>query len=262
MPSNPSKTVFKGTVHVLCGRGRTGKSTWARWSAERAILNGRELMIVDGDRTNSTLASFFPAARRPSHADDATVARFLEDITAELIATGGNALIDMGGGDRLFAALAEQKKFFTVLPRFGIDLIQWYFAAGGRDDFETLVRMTAMGLTSHRTAIVLNEGLAQTAPSGEDPFANLLSGRTLMQAVQDGARVVRMPSVPMATMAEADNLFIGIQAAMQGRVPLGDDGQPHPTAAPLGFWRRMELEDWLGTMEERHKIARVAEWLP
>lgn len=262
MSSKASETGFRGTIHVLCGRGRTGKTTWARWAAERAIINGRELTIVDGDRTNSTLTSFFANARRPTHADDATVIRFLENVTAELIDKGGNALIDMGGGDRLFAALAQHKKFFQVLPRFGIDLLCWYFAAGGRDDFETLVRMDGMGLTSRRTAIVLNEGLTQAAPSGEDPFATLLAGRTLTQAVENGARVLRMPSVPMATMAEADGLYIGIRHAMEGGVPLGDDGQPHPSAVPLGFWRRMELEDWLAAMEERHRKAAVAEWLP
>lgn len=262
MSNNSIETGFKGTIHVLCGRGRTGKSTWARWAAERALDNGRELMVVDGDRTNSTLASFFPDARRPTHADDMTVNRFLENVTAELISKGGNALIDMGGGDRLFAALAEHKKFFKVLPRFGIDLLCWHFAAGGRDDFETLVRMNGMGLVSRRTAIVLNEGLTSPGPVGEDPFATLLTGRTLTQAVSNGARILRMPSVPLATMAEADGLFIGIRAAMEGGVPLGDDGQPHPSAVPLDFWRRMELEDWLAAMEERHQGAAVAEWLP
>lgn len=262
MSNKSIESDFKGTIHVLCGRGRTGKSTWARWAAERAIINNRKLMIVDGDRTNSTLASFFADARRPTHADDTTVTRFLERITAELIDKGGNALIDMGGGDRLFAAVAEQKKFFNVLPRFGIDLICWHFAAGGRDDFETLVRMNGMGLISRRTAIVLNEGLTQVAPSGEDPFATLIAGRTLTQAVKNGARVLRMPSVALSTMAEADGLFIGIRAAVGGGVPLGDNGQPHPSAAPLDFWRRMELEDWLAAMEERHKEAAVAEWLP
>lgn len=262
MPSKSMEASFKGTIHVLCGRGRTGKSTWARWAAERAITQGRDLMIVDGDRTNSTLASFFRDARRPAHADDTTVGRFIEDITAELIDKGGNALIDMGGGDRLFAAIAEQKRFFTVLPRYGMDLLCWHFAAGGRDDLATLARMSAMGLVSRRTAIVLNEGLTQVAPSGEDPFAILQAGGTLKQAVGGGARVVRMPSVPLATMTEADGLFIGIRAAMDGGVPLTDDGQPHPDAAPLGFWRRMELEDWLAAMEERHSEAKVAEWLP
>lgn len=262
MSSKIIETGYKGTMHVLCGRGRTGKSTWARWATERAIINGRQLMVIDGDRTNSTLASFFVDARRPTHADDITIVRFIEEVTEELIEKGGNALLDMGGGDRLFAALAEHKKLFKVLPRFGIDLLCWHFAAGGRDDFETLARMSGMGLTSRRTAIVLNEGLTSPGPSGEDPFAMLLQGRTLTQATQNGARVLRMPSVPLATMAEADGLYIGIRAAMEGGVPLSDDGQPHPSAVPLSFWRRLELEDWLASMEQRHKEAAVAEWLP
>ena len=119
-----------------------------------------------------------------------------------------------------------------------------------------------MGLVSRRTAIVLNEGLTQVAPSGEDPFAKLRAGGTLKAAVASGARIVQMPSVPLATMTEADSLFIGIRAAMEGLVPLTSEGKPHPEAIPLGFWRRMELEGWLAAMEERHSEAKVAEWLP
>ncbi len=260
--SNKTSTKPHGTIHILCGRGRTGKSTWARWAAERASLAGRPLIVVDGDRNNSTLASFVSDARRPTHANDETVTAFLEETTAEVVQNGGNALIDMGGGDRIFSTVAAQHNFFKVLPQFGVELICYHFAAGGRDDFETLVRMNAIGLMSRRTVIVLNEGLSAPAANERDPFASLLEGRTVSQTLESGGRVVRMPAVPMATMSAADGLFIGIRAASEGKVPCGDDGQPHPLAKPLMFWRRMELRAWLATMEDRHRDAAVAEWLP
>ena len=45
---------------VLLGRGRTGKTTEARWAADRAIQAGRPVILADGDRTNRSLSAFYP----------------------------------------------------------------------------------------------------------------------------------------------------------------------------------------------------------
>lgn len=171
-------------------------------------------------------------------------------------------LIDMGGGDRIFATLAERQGFFEVLPRLGIQIVAYHFSAAGRDDLETAFMMEQIGLCAAKTIIVLNEGLAPTLPHGADPFTECLRSKSVQKVLDRGGKVVRMPAVPLATMTLADGLFISLTAAADGQVPKDDDGNPHPDARPLGLWRRIELRRWLDTMERRHVEAGVAEWLP
>ena len=252
----------RGTIDVLLGRGRTGKTTWARWAIERARAAGRTVTVADGDRNNATLGSFYPDASSPVASDDVTVTAWMEELAEGVIGTRGRLILDMGGGDRSFATVAERHGFNDVLPAEGVDLTAWYFLAGGRDDFETLVFMEQRGFAPPRTAIVLNEGLAPAVPAGQDPFAAALRSKDVRKVLDRGARLLRMPAVPLATMVEADNLYVGIREAANGGVPKGDDGLPHPDARSLNLWRRNELKRWLAQMEEQHTAAGLIEWLP
>ena len=252
----------RGAIDVLLGRGRTGKTTWARWAVERARAAGRTVDVADGDRNNATLGSFYPDASSPAASDDVTVTAWMEDLAEGVIGARGRLVLDMGGGDRSFATVAERHGFNDVLPAEGVDLAAWYFLAGGRDDFETLVFMEQRGFAPPRTVVVLNEGLAPAVPAGQDPFAAALRSRDVRKVLDRGAKLLRMPAVPLATMVEADNLYVGIREAAGGGMPKGDDGLPHPDARPLNLWRRNELKKWLAQMEEQHAAAGVLEWLP
>ena len=269
LPSGPDgphpaeiEAAIRGTIDVLLGRGRTGKTTWARWAVERARAAGRLVQVADGDRNNATLGSFYPDASSPAASDDVTVTAWMEDLAERTILSRGRLVLDMGGGDRSFATVAERHGFSDVLPAEGVDLTAWYFLAGGRDDFETLVFMEQMGFRPPRTVIVLNEGLAPAVPAGQDAFAAALRSKGVQRVLDRGAKLLRMPAVPLATMVEADNLFIGIRDAAGGGVPKGEDGLPHPGARPLNLWRRNELKKWLALMEERHAEAGLLPWLP
>lgn len=267
----------RGSVHVLLGRGRTGKTTWARWAVERARADGREVAVADGDRNNSTLSSFYPSeVSRPAAADNATMTKWLEGLMESAIETRKPLLLDMGGGDRSFAMVSERYDFTQVLPENGVDLTAWYFVAGGRDDGETLVLMEQGGFRPSRRVLVLNEGLASSSHEGEDPylamrraveqgddpFAEILREPDVRRCLDGGVKLLRMPPAPLASMKAADNLFIAIQDAAKGRVPNGEDGLPHPDVRPLNLWRRSDLNKWLGRMEEQHNGAGVLEWLP
>ena len=255
------EAAVRGTIDVLLGRGRTGKTTWARWAVERARLAGRLVQVADGDRNNATLGSFYPDASSPAASDDVTVTAWMEDLAERTILSRGRLVLDMGGGDRSFATVAERHGFSDVLPAEGVDLTAWYFLAGGRDDFETLVFMEQMGFRPPRTVIVLNEGLAPAVPAGQDAFAAALRSKGVQRVLDRGGKLLRMPAVPLATMVEADNLFIGIQDAAGGGVPKGEDGLPHSGARPLNLWRRNELKKWLALMEQRHAEAGLLPWL-
>ena len=256
------EAAVRGTIDVLLGRGRTGKTTWARWAIERARAAGRLIQVADGDRNNATLGSFYPDASSPAASDDVTVTAWMEELAEGTILSRGRLVLDMGGGDRSFATVAERHRFSDVLPAEGVDLTAWYFLAGGRDDVETLVFMEQMGFRPPRTVIVLNEGLAPVVPAGQDAFATALRSKGVQRVLDRGGKLLRMPAAPLATMVEADNLFIGIRDAAFGGVPRGEDGLPHPGAISLNLWRRNELKTWLTLMEERHAEAGVLPWLP
>lgn len=253
----------RGSLHVALGRGRTGKTTNLRYLYERAVDAGRPVAVIDVDRTNSTMASFVSAARRPMAADDNTCLAFLETIIEEAIEKGGEYLLDMGGGDRLFLTFSERFDLPKLLQESRINLVLHHYAAGGRDDFETLSKCVGLKLKSDRTIIYFNEGLSGGAfAAGLDPFTALLSGASVKSCLNEGARVVRIPAVPPATMAMADALFIGIRQAAMGQVPVDDRGQPAEGAIALGVFRRLELKQWLETMEKQYMQAGVTEWLP
>lgn len=258
----PAARFSPSTLHVVQGRGRTGKTTWLREVADLALSAGRPLRLADADINNATLSSFYPDCERPAGADAESLTTFFRDETATLIERGGSLLLDLGGGDRSFAAVAERYDFFTVLPKHGVDIVTWFFVTAGRDDVEQLARMEHLRLQSPRSAIVLNSGLAPTCAAGTDPFAACLATRTVQQALTRGVKLVRLPAVDLKTMTAADNLFISIRDAAAGGVPLQEDGKPHPEARPLPFWDRVELRDWLVRFEQSHVEAGVAEWLP
>ncbi len=58
---------------IAAGRGKVGKSTILRWAIEQNAEAGSSAVIADGDRTNPTLAAFFPQAIRPPSAEDMDV---------------------------------------------------------------------------------------------------------------------------------------------------------------------------------------------
>lgn len=260
---NPALDPARSVIEVALGRGRTGKTTWARWAIERAEMAGRPVKPADGDRNNGTLVSFYPNASRPLAADDVSVTAWLEEVTAGAVDNRGERIVlDMGGGDRAFATVSEHHGFNEVLPQEGVDLVAWYFLTGGRDDFETLVFMEDLGFRPPRTVIVLNEGLAPQAAAGEDAFAEAMRSKSVRRVIDRGAKVLRMPAAPLKTMVAADNMFIGIHAAAHRGVPKDENGNPLPNFKPLDLWRGNELKRWLAAMEEAHLAAGVAGWLP
>lgn len=253
----------RSEIHVALGRGRTGKTTWARWAIERAERAGRSITTADGDRNNASLTSFYPNCERPAAADEPTVTAWLERLTADLVDRRARMVLDMGGGDRMFANVASHHDFNSILPENGVDLVAWYFLSGGRDDFETVVFMENLGFKPPRTVIVLNHGLAPPVAAGEDPFAAALESKSVRSVIDRGAKVVRMPATPLKTMVEADGLYIGIRAAMERKVPTDEHGNPLVGGPrPLDLWRSTELKRWLEAMEKAHVDAGVADWLP
>ena len=60
----------KKKVIFWIGRGKTGKTTGIRWSAEAAILAGNTLLLADMDPTNDTFSQYIDDVARPPEASD------------------------------------------------------------------------------------------------------------------------------------------------------------------------------------------------
>jgi hypothetical protein len=56
-------------IILLAGRGKTGKTTAARWMSDQALASGRQLLMGDIDPTNASFSSYFEGVHRPANAD-------------------------------------------------------------------------------------------------------------------------------------------------------------------------------------------------
>ena len=84
---------------IAAGRGKVGKSVMLRWAIERCLQRGGKPVIADCDRTNQTLAAFFPAAMKPPSAEDDDVREWLNDLADTQIERRSTSFLDLGGGD-------------------------------------------------------------------------------------------------------------------------------------------------------------------
>ncbi len=64
----------KKKIIFWIGRGKTGKTTGIRWSAETAILAGHTLLMADMDPTNDTFSKYIDDVARPPQASDPAMA--------------------------------------------------------------------------------------------------------------------------------------------------------------------------------------------
>src|ERR1700678_2864711 len=99
MKSLSEKPHFEGKPKLIfpLGRGKNGKTFWARWAAERAQEQGRSVVIADADRTNATLSRFFENVVSPPSGDERDVREFLAAFVERQIEEGFTAIVDFGG---------------------------------------------------------------------------------------------------------------------------------------------------------------------
>lgn len=237
---------------IPLGRGARGKSLLVRWLVERTQSHGRDVVVVDADRTNANLSSYFDGVLTPPSADDRDVKEFLATFVESQIEQKFTAIIDLGGGDLILKQLARDTHLVSFLSRHGIMPVAAHCIAPDLDDLAYLqdVEQSAI-FAPDATILILNEA---TVPLHRTPFAafesTVRNHPILTQVIHRGGRLVRMPRLEPAQEVDARRLtFI---AAEEGRTK---DGQ-----LPLGPWKRQQISIWRGLMEE--SFAAVAAWLP
>jgi len=244
--SNKPKIIF------WVGRGKTGKTTGIRWTAERAMRAGTPMLMADMDPTNDNFSKYIGNVARPSEASDPALAlRWLDKLLQQALRNQTTLLVDLGGGDttlrRLVTELPDMVSMFEA-ENFSVEA--FYTLGPQEDDLSPLATMEGLGFKPTATAIVLNQGLIEVGDSPETAFARTFKHSAFRAAMGRDAVAVWMPRLLVAQQIEIRRLHF--HAAAEGEVGQG--------RTPLGPFDRARVRHWLGAMET--SFAGIKTWLP
>ena len=243
---------------VLLGPQNSGKSLLGRALVERAREQGRDPLILDGDRNDAYLTALFgkPGAhadevigvRRPAYADDATVKAWLDAEMSEMEGDGRSRVLDMGGGDLVFPDYAREREIVAMLAdaRAAIDPVAVHLILPTVSDLAVLERMEADGLFAPAaTILALNAGPVGDTRPAEVVFRRVRETAIYRAAIARGAREIVVPT--LGCMNLVDDAGLSFEDAMARSSPLG---LAHRQMVAT-FRRRLYAE-----------LDKVASWLP
>jgi hypothetical protein len=244
-----SEQDFTSSLISPLGRGVHGKTFWARWLIDELRNTGRAVTVVDADRTNATLGSFFPDVSRPASSEDADVEDCLRAVTEAMMERPGTTLIDFGANDLTLKRVARKLGDFNAyLAGAQIRGVAVHFFGPDRDDLAYLRDMEDGVFAPPATILVLNEALL---PSGGSTrlFDPVIESPIFQAAVKRGAVPVFMPRLEAAREVNLHRLGFIAAAA----------GQPGPDGTRIGPWNRSIINAWRQKMITNHQP--VMEWL-
>lgn len=233
------------TAVFAVGRGSRGKTVAYRWMIDRALNQGRELIVADADRTNQTLAAFFgDLVVSPPTADDNDMRPWLDGLLERSISEHKSIVLDLGGGDQLLKHAALELDLAGFLARNGVTPVLLHFVGADSDDLAYLRETEREGLLApEKTAIVFNAGVVPAGVSLEAAWAKHEGDAALRAAVARGAQLVRMPRLACMTLLDDE------------RIRFTDAG-----SGKLGLTNAQRVAIWLRDMER--SFEPIASWLP
>jgi hypothetical protein len=238
----------KPKMVISAGRGKVGKSVFMRWAIERNLAAGGEPVILDADRTNATLAAFFPTAKQPPSAEDEDVWLWLNAQTDTQIEKGTTLYLDLGGGDLTLKRWARDLDLAPFLSKHGIAPVLLHVLGSDVDDLAYLRDLETVFAPKH-TVVVLNEGMVPAGRSAGSAFNPVFEDAVFRAASDRGAQVIRMPR--LGCMQDVDRRRLSFQDAEAGAVKPGQERIGPTMRQMIALWRR--------GMEER--FAPVATWI-
>jgi hypothetical protein len=248
VPAAPDDISNNPKMVIVAGRGKVGKSVCLRWLLERYIGRGGEPVIADGDRTNATLAAFFPSAIRPPSAEDEDVRLWLNELVDQQIENNSTVYLDLGGGDLTLKQWSRDLDLATFLERYGVTPVLLHLLSSDLDDLAYLRDLETVFAPAH-TAIVLNEGMVPPGRSALSAFEPIMGHSVFLATRNRGARILRMPR--LGCMQDIDRRRMSFAAAEAGEVVPG-----HPKIGPT---MRQMVFMWQAEMEK--SFAGVAPWI-
>jgi hypothetical protein len=248
-PAANADAAFTCSLIFPLGRGVHGKTFWARWLLDQLLNDGRDITVVDADRTNATLTNYFTDVVTPASAEDADVEDRLRSVTETMMEKPRITLVDFGANDLTLKRVTRKfGDFNAYLAGGGVRGVAVHFLGPDRDDLAYLRDMEEGGFAPPATILVLNEALLPPGTS-TTLFEPVMRDDIFTAAMKRGARPVYMPR--LETAREINRMQLGFIAAGTGKI--AKDG------TRFGPWNRSITNAWRRTMLANHEP--VMEWL-
>lgn len=236
---------------LALGRGKTGKSTWIRWAAERSLGRGNTPVIADADRTNASLSVYFENVIRPPSPEDDDVRLWLNGFANRQIDERFSAFLDLGGGDLVLKSWARDLELAPFLAEYGITPIALHFLGPDLDDLTYLRDIeTVAKFQPKHVGVVLNEGVVPPGRVARTAFEPIINHEVFRDVLARGARVMRMPR--LACAHEVENRGLSFANAEASKVKSGQSNVDPISRRLIGIWRR----------EMEASFQEVSEWIP
>ena len=189
LSSRATDLTGKAKAIMAIGLGATGKTTLLRWLCERALeRSDDELALATVDPVNRELGHYFPAAMAPPTQDPAQVTAWLEQLLAMVMETGKSVALDFGGGDTTLARLlAEVPDLQQMMEGAGIEPVALYPLTPRSSDLTPLAAMAQAGFRPKATALILNEGRADSTRAPLQEFGQIRRHSVYKSAIAQGA---------------------------------------------------------------------------
>ena len=220
---------------LALGRGKSGKTIWARWLTEAMRARGINPVVADADTHGSGLCRYEEGALRLSRNDGeqswwAAVLADSED------RSGRPVVVDFSLDQGLIHRVdPEGTDFRDRYAEIGFDVTKVCFFAPDAGDADAFVNNGAR-VTATDTLLVLNEGAP--GEQGSHQFDRVLAHPAVREAIDHGARVARMPALRSDLVADRHEI-----PSLIGFSKLGVPGRE-----PLSF-KRVTMRTWLDRME-------------
>ena len=219
---------------LALGRGKSGKTIWARWLTEVMRARGINPVVADADTVGTGLCRYEEGALR-LYRNDGEQSWWDAVLADSEDRSGRPVVVDFSLNQGLIRRVdPEGTDFRDRYAEIGFDVTKVCFFAPDTGDADAFVSNGAR-VTATDTLLVLNEG----APGerGSRQFDSVLAHPAVREAIDHGARVARMPTLRSDLAADRDI------ASLIAFSKLGVPGQE-----PLSF-KRVTMRTWLDRME-------------
>jgi hypothetical protein len=220
---------------LALGRGKSGKTIWARWLTEVMRARGVNPVVADTDTFGTGLCRYEEGALR-LYRHDGAIQSWWDAVLADSEDLSGRpVVVDCSLNQGLIHRVdPEGTDFRDRYAEIGFDVTKVCFFAPDTGDADAFVSNGAR-VTATDTLLVLNEG----APGerGSRQFDSVLAHPAVREAIEHGAHVARMPTLRSDLAADREI------ASLIAFSKLGVPGQE-----PLSF-KRVTMRTWLDRME-------------
>jgi hypothetical protein len=220
---------------LALGRGKSGKTIWARWLMETMRARGINPVVADADTDGTGLCRYEEGALR-LYGHDGAIQSWWDAVLADSEDHSSRpVLVDFSLNQGLIDRVdPEGTDFRDRYAEIGFEVTKVCFFAPDAGDADAFVSNGAR-VTATDTLLVLNEG----APGerGSRQFDSVLAHPAVREAIDHGARVARMPT--LRSDLAADREIASLIAFSKGGVA-GEQ--------PLAF-KRVTMRTWLDRIE-------------